>query len=414
MRVAYICSDVDVQVFGHEGCSVHVREFTNALVEGGHETVIMCAWAGNGSREGAKAEAVPILPHGLAATAWRELERESLIADHHLERDLRSLLGNHWLLEQAAGVFDRSPPDFIYERYSLFGWAGVELARRYGVPLILELNAPLCRQQAGYEKFPLFRTAEVLEGEILRSADAVIALSDWLRDWSLSLGVESPRIHVIPDGVSEGLFGGELSGDVVRRRHKLEGKRVVGFVGSFHHWHDVKGLLEAFAGLHRTDPDLRLLLVGNGEQRPALEKSARDKGVAEAVVFTRNVPHHEVPLHIAAMDVTVVPYRPMDEFFFSPLKLFEYMAVGRPTVAAAIGQIQEVVEHGRTGLLYPPGDEARLADGIATLLRDPEEASRMGLAARRRVLQEYTWGAVTRKVTAIAAQLIAERKAGRE
>jgi glycosyltransferase involved in cell wall biosynthesis len=106
------------------------------------------------------------------------------------------------------------------------------------------------------------------------------------------------------------------------------------------------------------------------------------------------------------MDVAVVPYQPIEDFFFSPMKLFESMAAGRPTVAAELGQITEVVRDGQTGLLYPPGDQQRLAQAINRLLGDTRLASRIGAAAREYVLQHHTWRHVTSEVVRIARKLL--------
>ena len=177
-------------------------------------------------------------------------------------------------------------------------------------------------------------------------------------------------------------------------------------MGSFHGWHDVAGLVEAFAALHEKDDDLRLLLVGGGEGRNALEKSIRKRGLESAVVFAGKVPHEQVPAHIAAMDIAVVPYKPIKDFFFSPMKLFECMAAGRPTVAAALGQIVDVIDHGKTGCLYPAGDDIALAEAIGALLNDATLAANIGEAARQLVLEQYTWSAVVKHVTDIAQSLL--------
>lgn len=410
MRIAYLCADPDVQVLGQEGCSVHVRELANALVDQGHDVSVVCAWAGKGAPSQCKARIHELQPEGLDAAVWAELAGEKLVQDHHLERDLRSVLWNLWLRDRAGAWIERERPDFLYERYALFGSGGIELARRHGIPLILEVNAPLCLQQDGYEKFTFTRTARRMEGEILRAADALIVLSGWLKDWVQSEGVEPSRVHVIASGVAERFLRPGISGADVRAQHALHGARVVGFVGSFHWWHDVGGLLEAFAGLAEGGPDLRLLLVGDGEKRRSLERRARELGLAERVVFAGRVPHERVPEYVAAMDVAVVPYGPLKDFFFSPFKLFECMAVGRPVVAAAIGQIPEVVEDRVDGWLYPPGDNAKLAEGIGALLAAPERAEAMGKAARRTVHARHTWASIASQVTALARELIATRR----
>jgi glycosyltransferase involved in cell wall biosynthesis len=405
MKIAYLCSDIDIPVYGHEGCSVHIREFVNALAACGHEVFIICASVGKHDPKALSARVYPLEPEGLHASAWRVLGNEPVVQDHHLQRDLRCVLANDWLLDRGSEILARERPDFLYERYSLFGWGGLELARRFKIPLVMELNAPLCREQDGYEQFTLTRTAAAMEAEILRAADAIIVVSEWLKNWTLSRGVTETKVHIVPNGVANHLLRDNLSGEQVRARYGLDGTRVIGFIGSFHWWHDVDGLLKAFSQLYSGDRNLRLLLVGDGENRKMLEKAVDELGLSLAVIFVGKVSHEEISEYLACMDVAVVPYKSLKDFYFSPLKLFECMAVGCPTVAAAIGQISEVIEHRQSGWLYSPGDNNSLAEGIKTLLENPILAAALGRAARDKVLREFTWTTITQKVVDLAKGL---------
>ncbi len=405
MKVAYICSDVDVQVRGSQGCSVHVREFTNALVEEGHDVFIICSWPGDADIP-TRARIYPLQPEGHHRALWDHLYDDPAVWNASLDRDLKSILCNHWLQVEGAEIIERERPDFIYERYALFGFGGLQLSRRFDLPLILELNAPLCDQQAGYVKFPLIETARKMERRIIGGAAALVALTPWLADWAAGLGADRQKIHVLPDAVSGRLFREPAHGRDVREQHGIGDAQVVGFVGSFHKWHDIEGLIDAFAFLHGAQPGRRLLLVGDGHTRAALEKKVAAMGLENAVIFTGAVPHEDVPRYLSAMDASVVPYRHIDDFFFSPMKLFESMAAGRPTVAAALGQIVEVIDDGRTGRLYPAGDTGKLADAIAALLDEPAKASAMGAAAREYVMTNHTWEIRSRSVVGIARELI--------
>ena len=410
MKIGYLCSDVDVQLLGHEGCSVHIREFTNALVEAGHDVFIICNWLGDFKENLPRARVYQLEPQGSNRVIWENLLEEAVVQNHFLDRDIGSVLWNTLLQIEGPTILERERPAFLYERYSLFGNAGTELSRRFGIPLILELNDPLCDQQYGYHKFTMTGLARKLERQVIREAEAIVALTSWLSDWAVGLGADRDRIHMLPNAVSRNLFGGEISDGAVRGRLDLDGLEVIGFVGGFHRWHDIAGLIDAFKELFEANPERRLLLVGDGEARKALKKKARKLGLADVVLFTGKVPHHEVAQHIAAMDIAVVPYKPIDDFFFSPMKMFECMAVGRPTVAADLGQISEVLEHGETGWLYPPGNNDMLVEGITALLEDRRLASRIGSTAREYVLNHHTWEKVTAEVVNIATGLIGSRQ----
>jgi glycosyltransferase involved in cell wall biosynthesis len=187
----------------------------------------------------------------------------------------------------------------------------------------------------------------------------------------------------------------------MRARLGLADAPVVGYVGSFQDWHDVNGLVDAFRSL---PSDARLLLVGHGPGREAAHEGVAELGLADRAVFTGHVPPEEVPELIAAMDVAVAPYREQSDFYFSPLKLFECMAAGTATVAAAIGQIGEVVDSGVNGLLYEPGDSRGLAAAIATLLDDRALARSIGEAGRDLVLSRHTMAANAERAVALAEQ----------
>jgi glycosyltransferase involved in cell wall biosynthesis len=398
VRICFLCTDVDIPLLGDEGCSVKIRQFCDTLVAQGHHVQVLCSWVGEGRGARTAAAVHEIRPQAWEAAAWSALERDPAVLEANLERDLRSLHVNQWLRHEAHALFADDPPDLVYERYALFGFAGAQVARELGAAHLLEVNGPLCREQEGYEKFPLIRTAEVLEGEILRDAGAVVAVSPWVRDFARESG--AGPVHLVPNGVAPA-FEARVSGARVRGRLGLDGVPVVGYVGSFQSWHDVDGLVGAFAHL---PADTHLLLVGHGPGREAAAARAVELGVANRVTLTGHVVPAEMPEHIAAMDAAVVPYRHQDDFYFSPLKLFECMAAGTPTVAARIGQIEEVVESGANGLLYEPGDSRSLADALRALLNDPAWARSLGAAGRDLVLDRHTMTANAQRVTALAEQ----------
>jgi glycosyltransferase involved in cell wall biosynthesis len=159
--------------------------------------------------------------------------------------------------------------------------------------------------------------------------------------------------------------------------------------------------------LRRSD-DYHLLIVGDGVLRSWLESQVQALGLEKAVTLTGPVPHDRVPGLIRRMDVALAPYPLLENFYFSPLKLFEYIAVGRPVVASRIGQIQEVVQDGETGLLVPPGDPQALVDQIERLRRDQNLREGLGRAAALQA-RNYTWERNARQVAAIGERLLRTR-----
>src|SRR6266542_468741 len=414
MKIGYICSDFDIPLLGHEGCSVRVREFTNALVELGHDVFLLCAELGKPTGVTVKARVIELKPRHLDALLFQAIEDKAVWAQQ-LERDLRLIMHNLWLQGEGASIVAAERPDILYEVYALFGSGGISLARRHGIPHILEVNAPLCIEQAGYIKFPLHRPAQVLEDEIYRQTDAVVAVSGWLRDFIVKRGARAEAVHVIENGVAERLFRAPASGRDVRSALGFaRGHRVVGFVGTYQYWHDVDGLIEAFARVAETDPTVRLLLVGNGPDRPQAEALIDRLGVRRRVVMVGAVPHEQIPELIGAMDVAVAPFKwRADHLYGSPMKLFEYMAAGKPSVSTAIEQTVEIIEHERTGWLYPPGDVEALTGILAPVLGNPEQARAVADAGRDRIMQSWTWRALANRAVAIADGLLSRRDGSR-
>lgn len=400
MRFAYLSCDFGVPILGPLGASVHLRETVGALRGLGHEVRVFSPNLG-GPGEGPAAEGFHELPlAGCGARAARCLASEDTGRSDHLVREWRRLVYAEQVQRRLLPVLEDWRPDAIYERYSLFAYGGVELAERLGVPLLLEVNAPLTLEAAKYRELVLRRTAEELERLVFERAGALLVVSRELEMHARRAGVPAERIHVLPNGVDPERFHPDVSADAVRARHDLEGTHVIGFVGSLKRWHDLDTLLEAARRLARQDPRIRLLVVGEGPRLAELEAAHEPH-----VICTGAVPHQDVPAHLAASDVVVVPYAKGGDAYFSPLKLFEAMAAAKPVVGARIGQVAEVLAHGESGLLYEPGEPADLAERIRELLVAPERAAELGRAARRSVVASRTWEVNARRITEVARAL---------
>jgi glycosyltransferase involved in cell wall biosynthesis len=416
MKVLYLCPDLGVPVLGRKGAAVHVRNLAAALGRAGHSVVLAAAllqkspWEEPAGADGAAVLHLPPGPEAQAAVlAVKELT-DTLGAGDSLPGEFRRILLNRDLLRQLRRRFDDDPPDFIYERASLYATAGAVLAGELGRPLLVELNAPLAVEQTTYRATGLGELAADAERWVLGRAGAVLAVSEPLREYVTGLGVSPGRVHTVPNGVDAALFRPGPADPEVRARWGLGGGPLLGFVGGLRPWHGVEALPGLFARLARGRPGLRLVVVGGGPLRAGLERDLRERGLAGAAVFTGSVPHEEVPALVRLFDVALAPYpRPAHPFYFSPLKLFEYMACGAPVVAAALGQIAQVVRDGETGLLYPPGDADALAAACERLLDDPALGRRLGRAATEEVRARYTWDRNAARVVELARSLGAGR-----
>ena len=418
MKILYLCSDLGIPVLGRKGAAVHVRVLSEALQRVGHSVVVAAPSLNKDPWEVPQKVNValahlPPSPEVVQAVLGVTEFNESLEIENSLPGELRRILYNQQLVPQLTRRFRNHAPDFILERASLYATAGVHVARALNVPLIVELNAPLALEQSAYRATGLGKLAAQAEHWALTRADAVFAVSDPLRDYVMSLGVASERVHVLPNGVDTTLFYPALRNSELRARLNLGDGPVLGFIGGLRPWHGVQVLPLLVERLVPRYPHLRLVIAGEGPMRTELEAAFRTRGIHEHVIFTGSLPHEEMSELIRQFDIALAPYPVLDHvFYFSPLKLFEYMACGVPVVAAAVGQIAEVIRDGDTGLLYPPGDLDALTAACARLLADSALCQRLGEAAGAEVHANYTWTRNATRIVELARTLIAYRAGG--
>jgi glycosyltransferase involved in cell wall biosynthesis len=381
MRIAYVCADLGVPVFGRKGCSIHVQEVVRTLVHLGHQVELFTP-----RPEGPRPSGLECVPvHALPPVVSREAaarEQAALAANASLRRSL-----------EAAGPFDA-----IYERYSLWSFAGMEYARTAAVPGVLEVNAPLIEEQADHRTLMDRFGAEEVARRVFGDAATLIAVSEEVAEYLRGYPAADGRVLVVPNGVDTERFRPGLKPLLPRD----DATFTVGFVGSLKPWHGLSVLVAAFALLHQRHPDSRLIVVGEGPERRQLALDLSDRGLSGAFHLTGAIPSEDVPRMLASFDAAAAPYIQRDGFYFSPLKVYEYMAAGLPVAASDVGQLTQLIQHGINGLLCPPGDASALAAALENVCVDAALRRRLGEAARRTVLDDHTWTAAVRRILALA------------
>jgi glycosyltransferase involved in cell wall biosynthesis len=407
MRIAYLCADFGIPIRGHKGASVHVREMVAALAAHGHEVRVFSPNPGQGNDLAAQLREIGA--DGLPNTCGRLARTVTRGRYPRLDKEVRELAYNLTLYRGVRTESRCWRPEAIYERYSLMSLVGLALARRIGVPHLLEVNAPLRLERARTKGLVLDGAAGAVERWLFDASDAVLVVSEALRRYVLEHGGHTASTVVMPNGVDTRRFRPEEGATAMRARLGLaDDAFVVGFAGSLKPWHGVETLLEAFAALHLDVSAARLVIVGDGPQGDALRGQAARLGIDEQSIFTGKVAHQEMPALLAAMDVGVAPYARVPDFYFSPLKIYEYMAVGLAVVGSDAGEIAALVRDGQTGLMCPPEDAQALAGALRRLARDPGLRVQLGAAARAEA-ERYTWENNARSV----ASLIDELRTGR-
>jgi glycosyltransferase involved in cell wall biosynthesis len=317
----------------------------------------------------------------------------------HLVRGLAYTAYSGELLDAADGL----GADFVYQRYQLGSYAGLELARRLGVPLVLEFNGSeiWVERNWGSGRLRLGGILERLERRNLLDASLVVVVSEPLREYVIERGVADARVLVNPNGVDVERLAPYRrdSASEWRRRLGLTEAPTVGFIGTFGLWHGVKLLPALIAAV----PEAQWVLIGDGGLFGEVRSEIEARGLSERVRLTGILERTKALEMLSCSDVCVSPHVPNPDgtpFFGSPTKLFEYMGLRRAIVASDLDQIGEVIEDERSGLLCPPGDVDAAAAAVRRLLADAPLRERLAEGALRRASKEYSWSAHARRTLA--------------
>ncbi len=397
MRILYLSFDPGIPYWGTKGASIHIREFTRTLKEAGHNVTTAAARLGDSHR---KTKDVYELPEMEASFFHQENPEQP-----HLLAETKAFSQNFGLRKLLKKPKVKKF-DLVYERYSLFGIAGLSFAKRNRLPFVLEVNSPLVEEAKTHRELVLEPLARAVEAYLFSNADYIVAVSDAVRDYIHSLAPNA-AVTVVPNGVDVRPF---LNVHASNGKPGKQGQKfVVGFVGSLKPWHGLEFLLEAFRQLPENQ-NFELKIVGDGPLRPSLEKLAHKLGIQNRVAFTGAVDFEEIPKTLKGLDALVAPYPQMDGFYFSPLKIFEYMAAGRPIVASRIGQVAEILEDEKTALLVSPENPDALAAALRRLKAEQRLAERLGREAQKLAKEKHTWKARLKTVDAIFQSLTGRKK----
>jgi glycosyltransferase involved in cell wall biosynthesis len=407
LEIAYTLQSVSVDLMAEAGPAILIRHTVQGLRKAGHRvTVVVLKGRDVMGMDGGTWPGEPqIVRPGLSGrrvfkageSGLRRLQSELSVPYFGLFESLR-------FSEAARRILPAY--QICHEYHTLFGLGTALACRRLDIPRILTVDADLLLESRIIGQ-PLrgFHAAVARWGIRLSfgAAATLICVSEAAKRHFVSKwGVAPEKIAVVPNGVDTAAFDPEGIASPVRSRLGLNSEPVIMFVGGFQPWHGLEQLVEAFAAVREKRPAARLLLVGDGPARPAVEQQIGRMGLEKTVSITGYVAHDAIPEWLAAADVVVAPYPPLpEELWFSPLKLFEYMAAGKAIVASAAGQIAEVIQHGHNGLLVRPGDVAQLAEAILDLLNDPGERQRLGHNARRQAVEQHSWAAYIRRLESL-------------
>ena len=305
-------------------------------------------------------------------------------------------------------VLERWRPDVLHAHSpALCGAAALRVARRHAIPLVYEIRAfwedAAVGNGTGREGSAKYRLTRWLEDRVIAGADAVVTICEGLRSDLLARGTPAHKVTVMPNGVDLSLFGKPVPRDAALARElgfEVDGRAcpVIGFIGSFYDYEGLDEMIAAMPMILARQPDARLLLVGGGPRAEALQTQAQASPAAHAIRFVGRVPHDEVERYYALTDVLAYPRkRSRLTDLVTPLKPLEAMAQGKLVAASDVGGHRELVEHGRTGVLFTPDDPAACAEAIAKLLEQRDSWPAYRSAGLAHVRERHDWSVNARR-----------------
>jgi len=379
------------RVASKDGQYVHIEEIVSALRELGHE-VIMSEPTSINSKDFGKSSG--------------------------LVKNIRTLLPGfvHELMEFVYSFFDyfklvrlirKHKPDCIYERYNLFFPSGIWAKKRYKLPLLLEVNAPLYEERSQHDSIQLNKLANWSERYVWNNAEYVLPVTGVLARKVIDKGVPQDRIIVIPNGINFNEFvanADQLS--VVAKGHceqyNLQDKLVLGFTGFVREWHRLDRVLEVIAA--NQDQNWHLLLVGDGPARSSLEETAKKLGIESKMTITGIVGRDQMPGLVTTFDIAL---QPDVVEYASPLKLFEYLALGKAILAPDSENIREILTDGENALMFNVTEPNQFAEQLSRLCSSNELRSQLGEAAFNSIEeQKLYWSHNAEKIAQLFRQLL--------
>lgn len=404
MRILYVANRINA----NDGSSVHCRSFVDSAVQLGHEVKtyperlpVVETLPG---REVKRKKNFRYYMHKLNWQTLMDYLHRSNPFVSELLWYLEGVVRGKKQVEALSYLLTHFPADAIIYRNQPFNFAPFRAAEQVGIPVIQEINS--------------LRT---MEAPLAQRRSSITALSRWAerrairaatRNYTVSTAIKkvidacagSNQCIVIPNGVDIDFFNPEANDrKTIRANLGLNGRKVIGYVGSYKNWHGLETSLDTLTLLLQRDPDYHLLFVGSGPCFRSIRADIRRKGLDKRVTQVQSVPHEAVPIHMAAFDVALMSYPAFDSFYFSPLKLFEYMAMQLPVVTTDIGQMGEILKDGTNGVLVASPEPERFAQAVEFAYGN---RSNIGHNARELMISQYSWTENARRAAALAEEAL--------
>ncbi len=390
MKILYYSPHPNLNLAAPSGYGTHMREMIKAFKKLGHD----------------------VFPVIMGGTELKEIKPDKFINLKMVKRVIPSILWESTRdiflsnfdriailhLEEQVRLYE---PDLIYERSNYLQISGGLIAKKYGIKNILEINTPFVEERRNFQGNS-FLLKRAFKNESLRAelSDKMAVVSSPLKKYFIEKhGISPAKIIIAPNAIDlEKIDCDKHSSvsdmEIQRVSSLLKNKTVVGFVGSIAKWHSVDILVQAFTNLVNRYPNTHLLIVGGGETMEELKQKTKDLGVSDRVIFTGNVEHSLVFKYIKLIDIAVLPNT---NWYMSPIKIFEYGAMGKAIIAPDIDPIKDVIISGEDAVLIK-SEVNTLENAIETLITNPDMRKQISANFREKVLKNYTWERIAQSI----------------
>ena len=369
-----------------DGQNVHIEELTNAFRQLGHELIIVEPGVTANKKFGESSSLTGVLKKFLPPQLY----------------ELAELAYSFVAYKKLKLAYLTHKPDFLYERYNLFLLSGKWLKEKYGLPYLLEVNAPLAHERQKFAHLYLSGLAKKCEDICWKSADMTLPVTQALAGYLIQSGVQEDKITVIQNGINRDRFTPQSNESDLRTQLGLSDKTVLGFTGFIRDWHGLNYVIDAIAEMAEASRP-HLLVVGDGPAKDSLLAHAKAKNIAHLLTLTGVIQRDDMVRYISVFDIALQP-KSVD--YSSPLKIFEYMALGKAIIAPDQANIREILTHNEDALLFTPDDTDDFKNAIWKLCVDKKLRKKLGTSANKKIdTQNYTWKENAEHITSIAEKL---------
>lgn len=323
------------------------------------------------------------------------------------------ILKNLSYVRRESRIIRREKPDLVISRLDVYLFSTWLVTRIFRLPWLVEADSPEVYEYrkfyVHYKKLP--GVDRFLERFVVRAANRVFVVSNLIKQYFVKQGSQPGKIVVIPNGADFSKYKSVAKNKDIMQQFHIGEQIVVGFVGSFHYWHGVENLIKIMDAILEREQNVVFFLVGSGGVKESEIRSfVEEKDLINQVLFAGNVPHENIAQYISVMDIVLAPYPQLEFFYYSPMKMYEYMAAGKAVVASKLGQIAEVVKNEITGLLFNPDNVQGMIKSIEKLIHDQAYRLQIGMNARKDIELKHNWDLRGKVLSGICEEVLANHK----